>query len=253
MINNARTEEMHRSLWHMLQTRLPGAGPGAMITFVNAHNLNIAHEREDYRRILADADLILPDGIGVKLAARWAGQPLRHDLNGTDLFPDLMELCTREEWKVFFLGAEQEVLDRAVANTRERFPDVQVAGSHHGYFGPDGEADLAAAINAAGADIVVIGMGTPRQELVAARLRPLLRVRGLFCMGGILDFVGGKNARAPQWMRRGGLEWCYRLWLEPGRMWRRYVLGNPLFLWRATRYCRMEARRRRGERSAEGK
>lgn len=210
------------------------------VAFVNAHNLNVACEHAEYARALRSVDYVLPDGIGVKLAARMKGHALRHNLNGTDLFAPLMSALGELHAGVFVLGAEPAVLARAIAAIERDHPGVRVLGSRDGYFDRTDEPALREAINASGADVVIVGMGTPRQELWMARNVGQLRVGAVLCLGGLLDFLGGKNARAPMWMRQAGLEWIYRIVQEPRRMWRRYVVGNPKFLWRA--WC--ESRRR---------
>jgi N-acetylglucosaminyldiphosphoundecaprenol N-acetyl-beta-D-mannosaminyltransferase len=197
-------------------------------------------------RVLRGAELVLPDGIGVKLALRMVGGKLRRNLNGTDLLPHLASLFIKREWPVFLLGATSEVLARAKANLARRHPGLVVAGVHDGYFKPADEAALCDEINASGAMVLLIGMGTPRQEQWAARNAPRLSVPLVLSMGGLLDFLGEKNRRAPLWMRQAGLEWVFRLLQEPRRMWRRYVIGNPVFLWRVRRWARSRPAPRKG-------
>lgn len=206
------------------------------VSFVNANNLNAYVEHAEYRRALLASDFILPDGIGVKIAARMTKQALKQNLNGTDLFPLLMRSLTAIQGSIFLLGAEPKILERAAASIRQHFPDVQIAGMRDGYFHKADEPEIARQINDSGADVVIVGMGTPRQELWMQRNAPALRVSAIFCLGGLLDFLGGKNHRAPMWMRQAGLEWVYRIIQEPRRMWRRYVIGNPVFLWRVWRH-----------------
>lgn len=210
--------------------------PPAHVCFVNANNFNLAIERKEYMKVLREADLVLPDGIGVKLALRIAGGHLRRNLNGTDLLPHIATLLESEEWPLFLLGADKETLARAADNLRQKHPKLSIAGSHDGFFALSDETALCERINASGAMALIIGMGTPRQELFAQRNLHRLSVPLILSMGGLLDFLGGKNKRAPAWMRQAGLEWVYRIVQEPGRMWRRYVVGNPLFLYRAARW-----------------
>lgn len=221
---------------------VPGPEPSAPahVCFVNANNFNLALERPEFMRALRAADLVLPDGIGVKIALQMAGGQLRKNLNGTDLFPHLATLFARREWPVFLLGATNAVLEKASANILRHHPELRIAGMHDGYFKREGEEALCAAINASGAMVLLIGMGTPRQEEFVARNQHRLHVAMVFSLGGLLDFLGEKNRRAPLWMRQAGLEWIYRLLQEPGRMWRRYIVGNPVFLWRARQWVRRQ-------------
>lgn len=227
-----------------LAPQLLGGVPGfdwampAHVCFVNANNLNLAVERPEYMRILRQADVVLPDGIGVKLGLRIAGGSLRRNLNGTDLFPHVAEMLARNEWPVYLLGGEPGVLARAASNIAAAHPGLRICGMRDGYFGRDDEKEVSRAIRESGAIAVIVGMGTPRQETWFARNGTDCGVPLVLCMGGLLDFLGGKNRRAPLWMRQAGLEWVYRIVQEPGRMWKRYVVGNPLFLWRTARWLR---------------
>ncbi|MDX2175656.1 MAG: WecB/TagA/CpsF family glycosyltransferase [Candidatus Sumerlaeia bacterium] len=252
VVNNSETPRVLRTVESLVDSHpnfilqsLPEAptepAAPAHVAFVNANNLNLAVERPDYRRALAAADLILPDGIGVKIALRMAGGRLRKNLNGTDLFAPLAELFARRGWPVFLLGGTAAVLARAESNIARANPSLRIAGTRDGYFAHEDEAALCEAVAASGAMALLIGMGTPRQELFVARNAHRLRVPLVLSMGGLLDFLGGKNKRAPLWMRQAGLEWVFRIIQEPGRMWRRYVLGNPVFLWRARRWIRSQA------------
>ncbi|MCX7020420.1 MAG: WecB/TagA/CpsF family glycosyltransferase [bacterium] len=211
--------------------------------FVNAHNFNLATDNPDYMRVLKQADFVLPDGIGVKFALRMAGGRLRKNLNGTDLFPSLMSALGQEGWAIYLLGAEQTVLDRACENIARMYPDVIIAGRHNGYFSFADEPALADGINRSGAQVLVLGMGTPRQELWAARNLNRLHVPLAMSMGGVLDFLGGKNKRAPLWMRQCGLEWFFRMMQEPRRLWRRYIIGNNIFVFRALKWRRSQERK----------
>lgn len=259
IVNNSDTPrilETIRSLAvshpNMLVQMLPDSpaepAPPVHVCFVNANNFNLALERREYMEVLRQGDLVLPDGIGVKLGLQMAGGVLRKNLNGTDLMPHLAELFAREGWPLFLLGATNEVLDTAGRNLRKMQPNLQIAGSHDGYFRKEDEEALCEEINRSGAMVLVVGMGTPRQEMWVARNLRRLRVPIVLSMGGLLDFLGEKNRRAPMWMRQAGLEWVFRLLQEPGRMWRRYIIGNPVFLWRVRKWIRQsqaQATRRR--------
>jgi exopolysaccharide biosynthesis WecB/TagA/CpsF family protein len=201
------------------------------VCFVNANNFNLALKQRDYRISLRKADLVLPDGIGVKLALRICGGTLRKNLNGTDLFPFIAEYFAENQFPIYLLGASNEVLEKASQKIRSLFPGIAIAGVSDGYFSLQDEEALCSKINESGAYGLIIGMGTPRQELWVERNRERLNLPIIFSMGGLLDFLGEKNRRAPLWMRQTGLEWVYRLYQEPRRMWKRYIVGNPAFLY----------------------
>ncbi len=256
IVNNSDTESIIATIEKMIQSHprtvdqmLASIGqkrdeeesPNPLhITFVNANNFNLAIENEEYRNVLKRADLVLPDGIGVKLGLRMAGGRLRKNLNGTDLLPHIIDMLNRNEWSLYLLGATDDTLEKAKNNLEKKYPGVKVAGTRNGYFKPDDEKEISDEINRSKTFAVIVGMGTPRQELFVDRNLVNLQIPIVFSMGGLLDFIGEKNRRAPLWMRQAGLEWVYRIIQEPGRMWKRYVIGNPLFLYRALRWIRSD-------------
>lgn len=208
--------------------------------FVNADCVNIAARDARYRRDVEGMDLRLPDGIGVALAAGMAGGRLAANLNGTDLFPVLCDGAVRRGRSIYFLGGAPGVAARAAAAAARAHPGLRIAGTAHGYGGD--EAETVARINASGADIVLVAMGAPLQEAFIARHAAALEAGLCMGVGGLFDFLSGEKPRAPAPLRRAGLEWAWRLAVEPKRLARRYLLGNPLFLARAIR----DAGRERG-------
>jgi N-acetylglucosaminyldiphosphoundecaprenol N-acetyl-beta-D-mannosaminyltransferase len=202
------------------------------VAFVNPDCLNIAYRNPDYRRVLQEASRVLPDGIGLRLGCRLFGVSLKANVNGTDLFPRLCEQAAARDVPIFLLGARPGIAALAGENLVRRFPMLRVAGTHHGYFNAEDEDHLIQAINASGAKILIVAFGAPRQELWLNRHHGELQIPVRVGVGGLLDFYSGRMPRAPQWMREIGLEWAFRLSREPGRLWRRYVIGNPLFLYR---------------------
>lgn len=217
------------------------AGPRAsQVSFVNADCFNIAARDADYRRVLDRSALVLADGIGVRLALDWfVGTPLRDNVNGTDMFPRLCDAAAKLGLPVFFLGGQPGIAERVAENACKRVPGLQIAGVQDGFFAPEDTDAVLADINRSGARILLVAMGAPRQEAWIAQHLAQLNVGVAIGVGGLFDFYSGRIARAPGWMREIGLEWVYRLLQEPGRMWRRYVVGNPLFLWRAWRGARV--------------
>lgn len=201
------------------------------VCFLNAHCFNVAQDDPAYADVINEADLLLNDGIGVKLAARAAGIRVRDNLNGTDLIPQILRQAAAQDAPVFLLGGREGIAEDAAANLRSRLPGLRIVGTRNGYFSAAEDSEVIAAINRSRARLVVLGMGVPRQELWMARAASELEVARLVVAGGaILDFLSGAIPRAPQWMRRLNLEWLFRLGLEPGRMWRRYILGSFVLL-----------------------
>jgi N-acetylglucosaminyldiphosphoundecaprenol N-acetyl-beta-D-mannosaminyltransferase len=202
-------------------------GPQTLV-YVNAHSVNLARSHNRYRACLADADLVLNDGSGMALAARLRGRRFPANLNGTDFTPEVLRLAAREGLGVFLLGGRPGVAARAADRLRARVPGLRVVGHHHGYIA-DHHA-VTAQIRATGADIVLVAMGNPRQELWLAEHLPATGAELGVAVGAFLDFAADRVPRAPRWMRAAGIEWLYRLGREPLRLFARYVVGNPLFV-----------------------
>ncbi len=209
--------------------------PPVMVAHVNVHTLNLAAADDSYKELLRATDLVLNDGKGIMLGARLLRTPLPADLNGNFFSPLLLELAAGRGWPVYFLGAKPGVAERAAAIVAGRIPDLTVAGARDGYFTSDEEEEVAAAIRASGAKVVLVGLGNPRQERWLARWLGSTGALVGSGVGAFFDFQTGEVARAPDWMNRMGLEWVHRLAKEPRRMWHRYLVGNPRFLWRVAR------------------
>ncbi|TQS70239.1 WecB/TagA/CpsF family glycosyltransferase [Rhodobacteraceae bacterium] len=208
-------------------------GGARSVYFLNAHCANLAHTRPAYSAALGRADVILPDGIGVDLAARMAGIRLGANLNGTDFTPALLQEAAKRGLSVFLIGATPGTARRAGEALCRDIAGLQIAGTLNGY---DDVADPEAAIatiNASGAGIVLVAMGVPQQELWIDRHLEHLSPRLVLGVGALFDFLAGNVVRAPAPVRRMRLEWGWRLAQEPRRLARRYVLGNGRFLWRA--------------------
>ena len=200
------------------------------VMFVNAHCLNVARRDRSYQAALRETELVLADGSGMLLAARVLGLPVLHNLNGTDLVPKLLEAASSEGLSVYFLGGLPGVAARAAEEACRRAPGLKIAGCSQGYLDPIDEARVLEQLDTLRPDILLVAMGVPRQELWVQRNWQALPAGLTLGVGALLDFMAGRFPRAPVWMRRLGIEWVYRLWLEPRRLWRRYMIGNALFL-----------------------
>jgi N-acetylglucosaminyldiphosphoundecaprenol N-acetyl-beta-D-mannosaminyltransferase len=201
----------------------------ATILYVNAHCMNVQYRDPAYKHILANADVVYCDGMGVVLAARLTGQAIPERMTGADWIEDLCRVAVERDLSLYLVGGAPEAVQGAAARLCKRYPGLGIAGTKDGYdIGPD----TIAAINEARPDILLVGMGTPRQEKWIARNRLALDVPVVWAVGGLFDFVSGRIPRGPRWMTQHGLEWLCRLIVEPRRLWRRYLLGNPRFLLR---------------------
>lgn len=204
------------------------------------------------RLAYAGADLIVADGMPVVVASRLLGRPLPERVTGADLVPAVFDLATAERpLKAYLFGAGPGVADRAARQVERRWPHVTVVGTACPPIGFEKDAAenarQLAAINAAAPDVLVIGLGAPKQELWAHNHRHELKVKVAFCVGATIDFLAGEKPRAPVWMQRAGLEWLHRLASEPRRLFRRYATDAVVFPrmvwaeWRRSRRARPTA------------
>jgi exopolysaccharide biosynthesis WecB/TagA/CpsF family protein len=200
-----------------------------VLGFANAHAMNSAARDTAFSTALSVCDVLLRDGSGMAILLRLLGQEPGLNLNGTDLIPKLLQRFDGRPIALF--GTRAPYLDRGRGLIEARLAPHSPCISAHGFLSDAEYLHLALKHRPA---LIVLGMGMPRQELLAQRLRETIEHPCLIvCGGAIIDFLGGKTPRAPHWMRAAGLEWCFRLAMEPRRLFRRYVLGNPLFLARA--------------------
>jgi exopolysaccharide biosynthesis WecB/TagA/CpsF family protein len=217
-----------------LEERLE-SGAKSTVGFVNADCLNKCFSNTEYHETLRAMERVYPDGIGVRLAAQMFGNGVEENINGTDLFPLLCQRLSGTSHGIFLLGAREGLAEKVAEKMTERYSGITFSGCQHGYFSAENEDDVINKINASGASVLLVALGAPQQELWLAKNRDRLNVRILMGVGGLFDFYSGRIERAPVWVREIGLEWVWRLLQEPGRMWRRYVIGNPLFLYRVWR------------------
>ncbi|ABD83053.1 WecB/TagA/CpsF family glycosyltransferase [Saccharophagus degradans] len=200
--------------------------------FINVNSINLAYSDGDFKKVLASADCALADGSGVRLGAKRLGVQLRDNVNGTDLLPHICRRAIAEGWSIYLLGSEKGVAAATAKNLKATFTGLRIAGTHHGFVSEQDDELLVQQINQSGADIVLVAMGSPMQEKWIARNKVNLQASTALAVGGLFDFYSGKIPRAPVWMRELGMEWIYRLAMEPKAKFNRYVIGNPLFMWR---------------------
>jgi len=208
-------------------------GSKQSVFFVNADCMNISAKDEGYRDCLTANDtVVFADGVGIKLAGQLSQQPIRDNVNGTDMFPLLCAQSAQNGQRIFLLGAREGIAETARQNMMEKISGLNICGAHHGYFDLDDCDDVLAAINEAQPDILLVGLGAPRQERFIHRHRDRINAPVAMGVGGLFDFYAGRIPRAPTMLRNNGLEWTWRLAMEPRRMWKRYLVGNFTFMGR---------------------
>lgn len=175
------------------------------------------------------SDIIGIDGMGIILGLRLCGVPVKERVAGIDLFQEVLAVCAQDGFRPFLLGATPGVLRRATDAITARFPQIQIAGMRDGYYGPDNEPEVVEQIRNSKADCLFIAMPTPRKERFLSAHRDSLGVPFIMGVGGSFDVIAGHVRRAPITMQSMGLEWLYRIYQEPRRMWWRYAKTNTLF------------------------
>ena len=212
----------------------PGS-EGRVVHFVHAHALNLAARDASLRAHLQRAHTVLGDGVGLQLASRLLGAPLRANVNGTDLLPSLCEQLAQRGVPLVLIGAAPGVAARCARELRRAHPDLQVPLVRDGFLDAASSAALRGELARVGRCVVLVGMGSPRQEAWCHQHLADLANVTVVTVGGLFDFYSGRIPRAPLAWRELGLEWVWRLRQEPRRLASRYLLGNPAFLARALR------------------
>ena len=196
---------------------------------INVAKLVSMRANPDLQMDVAESDVISIDGMGVLWAARLLGFDAKERVTGIDLMHALIARCAHNGFKPYFLGAREDILQKAMAKLRQAHPGLEIAGYRNGYFSQEEEEQVVTDIRNSGADCLFVAISTPMKERFLHQHRDQLGVPYLMGVGGSLDVVAGLVSRAPQWMQKRGLEWLYRLLQEPRRMWRRYLVTNTKF------------------------
>jgi N-acetylglucosaminyldiphosphoundecaprenol N-acetyl-beta-D-mannosaminyltransferase len=209
-------------------------GHSKLYAYVNVHAVNLARKDRRFRDIINRASVAYCDGEGVRVGARMLGRKLPPRTVLTYWVWDLCRLMEEKGLSVFFLGASEEAVKKAADVLRTRYPNLNVAGWHHGYFDKKGEESrkVVQQINQASPDLLFVGFGMPLQEYWIEENLSSLRAGIVLPAGSMIDYIAGDKRPTPAWMANRGLEWFYRFLREPRRLWKRYLFGNPLFILR---------------------
>lgn len=233
-VDGYRVDELHVAIAQIVDRK-----ERAPVLNVNAHALNLAYENPWLRDFFNSAPIIFCDGAGVGLAARLLGKKLPKRITYADWMWQLSKFAQEKGYSLFFLGAQPGVAQSSAHRLLQRFPGLVIAGVRDGYFdraiGSIENQNVVEKINSVQPNILVLGMGMPIQERWILENLDQLKVNVVLTGGAVFDYISGETRRAPRWMTDHGLEWLGRLLIEPRRLWRRYVLGNPLFLARVLR------------------
>lgn len=206
-----------------------------IITYIDAHCVNISFADPEYREILKQTDLVCAGGKGVVWASKLFTHLLPERVNSLDFFDRLVEGLIEKKVKIYLLGGRQDVVKKTEEILKER--GIGVIGSRSGFFDRNEETEIIQEINALRPDILIVGMGVPKQEKWIYGHLDELNTNLAWAVGAAFDYLSGYRKRAPRWMINWGVEWLYRLCQEPKKLWKRYLFGNPLFIYRVLK-CR---------------
>lgn len=216
-------------------TETVGNNKRAIVSYVNAHALNIAFEQNWFKTFLNSSEVVFCDGFGIWLGGWMTGQRIRHRYTPPDWISQLAA-AGDGQLSLYFLGARPGVSERAGLALKKIVPNCKVVGTQHGYFDKSKSSpenlDIIHQINNAKPHLLLVGFGMPTQERWIMENWDDLQVNIAIPVGALLDYLAGETPRAPHVMTDYGLEWLGRLIIEPRRLWMRYIIGNPLFIWR---------------------
>jgi N-acetylglucosaminyldiphosphoundecaprenol N-acetyl-beta-D-mannosaminyltransferase len=201
-----------------------------LVGVVNAAKVIAMRRNAPLRHAVGGCGMVLTDGQSVVWASRMLGQPVPERVAGIDLFLGLLDEAARRAYRVYFLGARRDVLDRMLAEVSRRYPGLALAGARDGYFCASEEADVVAEIRRSRPDLLFVGMSSPAKELFTSRWGESTGASVVHGVGGSFDVLAGLTRRAPVWFQDHGLEWIYRAWQEPVRLGRRYLMTNVSFM-----------------------
>jgi len=200
----------------------------------NANDVVVSRKNIKVREAVVNSSLSVPDGFSLVLLARMYGYPLKERVYGPDLMLEFLKTTEGKGYLHFFYGSTDNVLKQLVTNLKKKFPKLNVSGSYSPPFrelSSEEDEEVVNMINEASADVLWVGLGCPKQQLWMYEHKDRLKVPVMVGVGAAFDFLSETKKQAPKWMRNSGLEWLFRLVTEPRRLWKRYLIGNTIFIW----------------------
>jgi len=198
---------------------------------INADKILKLRKNKKLRQVVESCDLINVDGQPIRWAARLLGISLKEQITGIDLMEQLLKLSSRKGYSVYFLGAREEIVRKVVETYRNKYSSLKISGWQDGYWESDEEKKVVQDIKRTRSEILFVAISSPKKEFFIRGYMDEMQVPFSMGVGGSFDIIAGIKKRAPKWMQKCGLEWLFRLCQEPRRLWRRYLIGNPIFLW----------------------
>ena len=198
---------------------------------INAVKVVNARKDKELMDSIVNCDIINADGQGIVWASQILSNPLPERVAGIDLMEELVKLAAENNYRIYFLGAKEEIVKSVVDRYAKKFGNQIIAGYRNGYFTIDEEPIIAKQISDSNADILFVAMSSPKKEIFLNAYKDVIKTSFIMGVGGSFDVVAGLVKRAPRWMQDWGLEWLYRIIQEPRRMWKRYLFGNSAFIY----------------------
>ena len=203
---------------------------------INASKVNLMEADPELAAIVNECPLINADGASIVWAAKKLEVPLGERVTGIDLFQRLVGLASEKGYRIYLFGAKEEVVTKVKAIFEDRYPSIQIVGYRNGYFTEADEPQIVSDMAASGADMMFVAFSSPKKEYWVHKYIDQIGIPFVMGVGGSFDVVAGVTDRAPTWMQEHGLEWFYRFIQEPGRLWKRYIIGNLKFVALTYRY-----------------
>lgn len=203
---------------------------------INASKVNLMEADPELASIVNECPLINADGASIVWAAKKLGVPLRERVTGIDLFQRLVGLASEKGYRIYLFGAKEEVVTKVKTIFEDRYPGIQIVGYRNGYFTEADEPQIVSDMAASGADMMFVAFSSPKKEYWVHKYIDQIGIPFVMGVGGSFDVVAGVTDRAPTWMQEHGLEWFFRFIQEPGRLWKRYIIGNLKFVALTYRY-----------------
>ena len=197
---------------------------------INASKVNLMQKDKNLTKIVNACPIINADGASILWAAKMLNIPVKERVTGIDLFLNLVKLADAKGYKIFLFGAKEDVVKKVKDIFCQKYKNLNIVGIRNGYFSPEEETEIAEQIRDAKPDILFVAFSSPKKEYWIKKYLDIMNVPFVMGVGGSFDVVAGVTSRAPRWMQEHGLEWFYRFIQEPGRMWKRYIVGNLKFV-----------------------
>ena len=224
-VNAMSMDETVDAVEEMIERRVP-----VQHVVINALKVNLMRKDENLRKIVNECPLINADGASIVLAAKMLKIPLKERVAGFDLFVRLVEEASEENHMISLFGAREEVVKKVKAIFERKYPTLQIVGYRNGYFTEADEPEIVKNMAESGADMMFVAFSSPKKEYWIRRYLKELNIPFVMGVGGSFDVIAGTTKRAPLWMQKCGMEWFYRFIQEPGRLWKRYLVGNVSFM-----------------------